>query len=770
MQRVGLWLRWSWRDLRARIVQVAAVAAVVALGTGVYAGLSSTSSWRRASYDASFAALRVHDLQVTLTPDTFVNARRLRDALASIPSVAETETRLVAPVQVDASRAGRTILVPGRVIGVDLSGGGPHIDRLDTRSGRALQPGDAGRDVVVLDEHFADRYDLPSRGELRLSGGRRVEYVARVLSPEYFMVMGTEGTMHAEANFAVMFASVQTVRSLTGRRDMANDALVRLRGSQDRRAAARTVEAELRKRLPDVAVTVTALDDDRAYRLLYDDINGDQRMYTIFAFLVLGGAAFAAFNLVGRIVEAQRREIGVGMSLGVSPWQIAIRPMLVGFQVALFGAVLGVAVGLGVGALMLSVFRQFLPLPEWRTAFAWGTYARGWAIGLAVPFVATLIPVIRAIRVEPVDAIRTGPGSGPRAGLAPLLRRLTGGNSIRQMPVRNVLRAPRRTLLTAFAIAAAIATLVGVMGMMDSFTSTIDKGEAAVLGSRPDRISVGLSGFALRGTPELRAITNAPGVGRAETGLQVGGTMEHDGHTIETLLRLLPFDSALWAPPTHAGRLDTTSLGIVIAEKAAHDLHTRAGAEITLRHPLRQGLGYRMVDSRVRVEAIHNIPYRYIAFMDIRDARLMDLDGIYNAVTAEPAPGTTITQLQRTLFSIPGVGSVQPVRSFAQTIRDLMAQMLDILRVIEGAVLVLALLIAFNSSAISVDERAREHATMFAFGVPLRRVLANTVIESVAIGALGTGLGIGLGHAIVGYITHFLLPGTLPEVTIQPAV
>ena len=30
---------------------------------------------------------------------------------------------------------------------------------------------------------------------------------------------------------------------------------------------------------------------------------------------------------------------------------------------------------------------------------------------------------------------------------------------------------------------------------------------------------------------------------------------------------------------------------------------------------------------------------------------------------------------------------------------------------------------AFNSSSISVDERAREHATMFAFGVPLPTVI-----------------------------------------------
>jgi putative ABC transport system permease protein len=763
-------MRWSWRDLRARIVQVAAVAAVVALGTGIYAGLSSTSGWRRSSYDASYRALAVHDLRVTLASDTYTSARRLDDAIAGSPNVAGVETRLIGVTQVDASTGSRTILVPGRLIGVDLGAGHPQIDRLEVRTGRALGPPDVGRNRVALDVHFAEHYDLPPEGTLRLSGGTRVEYVAQVLSPEYFMVSSNEGTMHAEANFAVMWASTETVGRLIGRTGRVNDAVVRLRDDSDRRASAAALEARLRVRLPNVAATVTPIDEDRSYELMYKDIDGDQRLFTIFSFLVLGGAAFAAFNLVSRIVEAQRREIGIGMSLGVPPPQIAIRPALVGLQVALLGAVLGVAVGLGVGALVLDVMQQFLPLPDWHNEFALGTYARGWTIGLIVPFVATLIPVARAIRVDPIDAIRTGPSTAGRTGLAPLISRITVGNSIRQMPLRNVLRAPRRTLFTALAIGAAIATLVGVIGLVDSFVHTIDTGEAAVLGSRPERLSVNLSSFEVRGSPELRAITDAPGVGRAEPGLQVMGTMRSGGHSVDALVRLLPFDSELWVPGTRAGRLDTTSVGIVISEKASRDLDVDVGDDITLRHPLRQGLGYRMVTSQVPVEAIHEIPYRFMTFMDTRDAQLMHLDGVYNVLAAEPEPGTSVGRLQRTLFETPGVSSVQAVRDYAHSIRDLLEQMLGILRVIEGAVLVLALLIAFNSSSISADERSREHATMFAYGVPVGRVLTNTVVESVIVGALGTAIGIGLGQLIVGYITRFMLPGTLPDVSVEPAV
>ena len=56
-------------------------------------------------------------------------------------------------------------------------------------------------------------------------------------------------------------------------------------------------------------------------------------MMDIFAALLLGAAAFAAFNLISRTIEAQRREIGIGMALGVNPGALARRPLLLGGQV-----------------------------------------------------------------------------------------------------------------------------------------------------------------------------------------------------------------------------------------------------------------------------------------------------------------------------------------------------------------------------------------------------------------------------------------------------
>ncbi|KAA0235136.1 MAG: hypothetical protein JJLCMIEE_01430 [Acidimicrobiales bacterium] len=768
----GLWLRWSWRDLRSRWLQVAAIALIIALGSGTYAGLSGYTQWRRQNYPASYQALNTHDIRVATTKGTTVPEGTLLGSLDQLEHpewLAGAEERLIVPTQVDASAAGSTILVPGEIVGVDVTGGGPDIDQVHVMRGRAVDEGDITESRVVLDYHFAEHHGLPPTGELTLSGGRTVDYVGLGFTPDYFMVTTEQGSLLAEAGFAVMFAPLQTAQELAERPEQVNELVLTLREGVDLDAATAEVERWMDRVHPGLAAEVTPIDEERLYRLLLDDIDGDQKLFRIFALLILGGAAFAAFNLTGRIVEAQRREIGIGMSLGLSRWRIAVRPLLVGLQIALLGVVLGAGVGLVVGSLLSDLHESFLPLPVWEAPLQPGAFLSGIALGLGLVFAATVYPVWRAVRVDPVDAIATGPRSTRGSGVAPLLRRIpVPGSSIAQFPLRNVLRSPRRTALTAFGIAAAIAVLVAVIGMVDSFLSTIDKGEADILGPTPERVNVTLDFFYPTDAEQVQAISEVEGVAAAEPGLALGGSLV-DGSEgdIDVFIQLIDFDNELWTPTPVEGSLETESPSVVISEKAAADLGVEPGDTVTLRHPRREGLvDYSFVESELPVSAIHPNPYRFMLYMDLDDAALMNLEGIVNTVAVEPEPGVSGDEMKRALFGRDGVAAVEPVADVAGTLEDAMEDALGFLDVVRGAVLVLALLIAFNSTSISADERAREHATMLAFGVRPRTVLLTEMGESLIIGVLATLLGIGLGRLIITWLVRVLLPSTMPDITV----
>jgi putative ABC transport system permease protein len=523
-----LLLRWATRDLRRKWLQVAAIALVIAIGTGLNSALESTAIWRRQSNDDSFELTAMYDLRVRSTEGVDAPTGAMLAVLDSLPDpsvVAAAEERLVVPTQVDASTADETILVPGRIVGTDVADGGPDVNRVYVADdgGRGLGPDDAGAPVAVLDRSFARFYDLPTEGDLRLAGGREVRYVGQGLAPEYFFVMTEDGGFFAEANFAVLFTSLETAQDLAGLSGRVNDLVLRLRPGADSRAVGQAVEEAFAASGTGLGVTVMQTEDEDAYRVLYDDIEGDQRFWNVFAVLILAGATFGAFNLANRMVEAQRREIGIGMALGASPRELAVRPLLVGAEIAVLGALLGVGVGLLAIEALRPVYLEALPLPVWHTDFQPDRFAKGAAIGFVLPLVATAWPVWRAVRVAPVDAITTTHRSA-RSGLAPLLRRLPWPvSAFRRMPIGNVLRTPRRTLLTALGVGAAVATLVGILGMLDSFVG--DHGQERPGGAgRP-------TGQGGRGARHVRGAAGAGGGGdRPSRQRGPGGTGRPGGH------------------------------------------------------------------------------------------------------------------------------------------------------------------------------------------------------------------------------------------------
>lgn len=775
---MGWWftLRWAGRDLRRRWAQVLVIGLIIAIGTGVYAGLGSTAEWRRQSNDASFDLLRMYDLRVRAAEDADAATGTMAAVLATLPDpgmVATAEERLVTDTQVDASTDDQSILVPGRLIGMDLSDLGPHLNRPQVvdDGGRALDETDRGQPTVVVEHNFADFYGLPSTSTLRVAGGAEVTGVGQVFAPEYLFVMTEEGGFFAEANFAALFTSLETAQRLSGRSDRVNDLLIELAPGVDPDTAARQVEATFERSGTGLGVTVTRPADEDAYRVLYDDIEGDQRFWNILSALVLAGAAFGAFNLATRMVESQRREIGIGMAMGWSRQRLAVRPLLVGAQIALGGAVLGVAMTFLVMAAIRPVYRSMLPLPVWRTPLQPDFLVRGAAIGFVLPFLATAWPVWRAVRVMPVDAIATT-HAPTRSGLAPLLRRMRWPvSAFRRMPLGNVLRAPRRTALTALGIGAAIAALVVVLGLMDSFRLTMTRNEAELLGDHPDRVAATLDGIVLEGGPELTALADAASVGALEPVLRVGGRLSTQDHDeVEVMVEALDLDSTLWAPTLEQGRLGEDREGLVLARKAADDLGVTVGDLVTLEHPARRGDGIAIVRTDLPVAAIHPSPFRFGVYLDRSQLELFGAPGAVNAVYALPSPGSTPEDVERELFALEGVSSVQPVAVSTQVVEDSVAEFTGVLVVLEGFVLLLALLIAYNATSINADERARERATLFAFGMPLRRVIALETVEGLLIGLLGAAVGVSAGLLLNSWIISSTLATTMPDMSMDAVV
>jgi putative ABC transport system permease protein len=752
MRRTAFWLRWSGRELRRRWVQVGVIALIIAIGTGVWAGLGSTGAWRRHSYAASFERLSMHDLRIALQPGSFVPEGELAAALSRMAHPAwvdVAEERLVVSTQVDASTDDATVLVRGRLVGVDVADGGPHVDRFETTAGRPLAAADEGEPIAVLEQHFADYHGLQPSGRLRLAGGAEVGYVGAAMAPEHFVVIDAAAgySVMTEAAFGVVFMPLGSAQAVSARAGSVNDLVLRLADGVDPGAAREEIEGALAAVLPEVGVTVTTMAEDPAHEMLFGDVESDQGTLNTLAALVLLAAVFAAFNLASRIVEAQRREIGIGMALGVRRWTLAVRPLLIGAEIAVLGVVFGIGMGWLVGRAMSSVMNDMLPMPVWETPFQPGRFAGAAALGFLLPLVATAWPVWRAVRVPPVDAIRTGHLAARGGGLAPLLKRLPlPGGTFGQLPFRNVLRAPRRTLVTALGVAAAITALIGLVGMLDSFSATLDVGERETLQERQGRATVELAGFVPLDAEVVRAVGAAEPVAAAEPVLRFPGMLSARGIEIAALVEALDLQSPIWHPTFTARTQDGDLPAVVLAEQAARDLGVVPGDTVTLEHPRPTGQDtFELARTTLRVVGTHPSPIRPLTYLEIDDAGSLGLAGIANGLQVVPAPRASVGDVQRALFEVPGVTSVQSVDTTVRVLRDLIDQFGGIFRVVEWFVALLALLVAFNAASINVDERAREHATMFAFGLRVRTLVRMMGVEGLLVGLVAGALGVGLG-------------------------
>jgi putative ABC transport system permease protein len=471
--------------------------------------------------------------------------------------------------------------------------------------------------------------------------------------------------------------------------------------------------------------------------------------------MFLIGAALGAFNLAGRIVESQRRQIGIGMALGVPRFWIAFRPMLVGVQIAILGTILGLLAGIGLSNLFANLFRELLPMPYWETSLYMPGFVQATILGIVLPFAATILPIWRAVRVSPVEAITTGNLVAKGGGLSWIANIVPlPGKSFMQMPVKNILRSPWRSLLTVLGISMAIILMTAFIGFLDSFLATIDRAEDAYLHESQDRMIVTLDRFYPATNGEIAAIraltdeNGSPLFQQVETGLLLGGRLITGDEEIDTAIELHDMDQAIWHPKLIAGNLNTTTgePGIILSEKAADDLGVGVGDTVTLEHPRREGLlSFRLVQTEIAVTGIHTNPVRALSYMDLSGAELTGLNNATNLLVAKPAAGVEPDDVKRALMNQPGVASVQEIAEISKAFDSVMETFVTVLRVVQIIVLFMAFLIAFNTTSINVDERVREISTMFAFGLPVRTVTRMQILENFIIGVLGTGLGLVLG-------------------------
>jgi len=268
-----------------------------------------------------------------------------------------------------------------------------HVARIPLVQGRtfdAANPASATGELVV-NEALARRL-WPARSalgaRLRVGDGPRAKWLT---------VVGVAGDIHLPGTTGDLF-NLQMYRPTDAGSDVVSSLLVRVTGR------ASGLEPALKQAVEGAGVSARVgrvlMADDIVARRVLARPRFALAVFGVFATIALAVCAAGVYGVIAYAVSQRTREIGVRVALGAEPLAVARLVLADSGRLVLVGVALGLAVALAATRVLTSFLYRVRPADP---------AALGGAVLLlvVVALVATLVPVRRALRIDPIDALRT---------------------------------------------------------------------------------------------------------------------------------------------------------------------------------------------------------------------------------------------------------------------------------------------------------------------------------------------------------------------------
>jgi putative ABC transport system permease protein len=815
---------FTLRGLAARKLRSALTAIAIVLGVAMVSGTFVMTDTMEKAFDSIFAS----SYEQT---DAVVSGRKVVEwsqagkttvperVLAEIRALPEVEAASGSIVDLSGDSDLATIVdkdgkpIPAQPsFGFGVDPGQPRFNPFELVEGRWAR----GREVV-LDAGTASGYGFQVGDRVRISA-RGPAHAYRVVGIAKF------GEVDSIGSAAIAIFDVPTGQALhdkTGFDSISVDAKDDVSTS--------TLISRLAEIVPPTAQVRTGADQAD------EDGAGVAEFVDVIRYFLLGFGgvallvgAFVIFNTLSITVAQRTRELATLRTLGASRRQVLRSVVLEGLVVGLFASIVGIGLGVGLAVGIDALFVALgIDLPKADLVFSPRTVVVSLLLGTTITVVASVVPAIRATRVQAISAVREGAavpcgklsrrttvaavgvvsaaaaalvygalGSGLEPGmriaalgggvvalfigmalLAPRLVRplatVVGipaarlGGASGRLARENALRNPARTAATAAAlmIGLTLVTFVAVLGR-----ALVDTNDRSIREQvTTDHVITSQSGWDTVPVGAGQAAARAAGVElassvRSDLALVDGSEGVVSGVDPATIARAHRFE---WERGSSEALASLGRDGAIVGSRLAEREQLSIGDPIELRTPTGR-------DVAVRVAAIYDDSGADPLLGDVVVSQER-----FDSSFPRPADAYTFVEaassveVQRALAAFPDA-KVQTLDEFVKSRTSDLNTTLSMLYVLLGLSVVVSLFGMINTLVLAVFERTRELGMLRAVGMTrrqVRRMIRHEAVVTSLIGAgIGLPLGIGLGalavRALADYGVGFSLPvGTLAAFT-----
>jgi len=172
-----------------------------------------------------------------------------------------------------------------------------------------------------------------------------------------------------------------------------------LKTSADPASLTSPVRAELRRLDPNLPVAdIRTMEDVVGSTLSTPRFTG--MLLLVFALLALVLSAIGIYGVLSYVVSRRTREIGIRVAIGAGRLQVLQMVLGQGIALTLTGVVIGIGIAIWASTLMRDMLHGVKPGDP-------VTFAAVGAVLTVVAILASLVPALRATRVDPVIALKT---------------------------------------------------------------------------------------------------------------------------------------------------------------------------------------------------------------------------------------------------------------------------------------------------------------------------------------------------------------------------
>lgn len=217
-------------------------------------------------------------------------------------------------------------------------------------------------------------------------------------------------------------------------------------------------------------------DKELDFTMMKEDVGTLDKFAVAIGVIILLVAIFVIFDSIMKIIATQTQMIGILRALGATTSTLMIHYVSYGMVLTGLGVLIGLPIGYGITLSSTSIFVEAIGFKVTTSVFRFSAFAPSILLALNVALLGSVLSTIKVIHIEPAEAItnQTIKKFSRKYIVEGLFDRISINKYSTKIPVRNVFRRRRRSLLTAITIAMSALLILTSFGFLDSFFHQMD--------------------------------------------------------------------------------------------------------------------------------------------------------------------------------------------------------------------------------------------------------------------------------------------------------